>query len=296
MLTAAYRAILPTQFRQWLYRVFLGDVVYFFRNFKLHMRSKFTFLFYPLLPKSELNKALAFIGRHGLTSYPAPYMLKYKRMAVEMLWDEARQLHYCVHNGRKLFFTAEFDRDRIIRLYKSLVTEQDVNSAHRYIKSSDDMRGVALLDVGSAEGIFSLDHIDLVDHVFLFEAEPYWIKALEATFEPWKHKVTIVKKYVGSQNGDGYITIDEFLKDKIFDRLFIKMDIEGAEYDALQGASETLNRCPDVRLSVCTYHRLGDPEKFQEFLASKHFTTEFSEGYLFWGRRLSKAVIRGWKK
>ena len=295
MLTAAYRAILPSHFRQWMYRVFLGDVVYFFRNFKLHMLSKFTFLFYPFLPKSELNKALAFIGRHGLTSYPAPYMLKYKRMAVDMMWDESRQLYYCLHNGRKLFFTSEFDRERIIRLYRSLVTEQDANSAHRYITNSESMRGVTLLDVGSAEGIFSLDHIDLVDHVFLFEAEPYWIKALGATFEPWKHKVTIVKKYVGSKDGDGFVTIDEFLKDKKFEKLFIKMDIEGAEYDALQGARETLKRHSPVGVSVCTYHRLGDPDKFQALLESHHFTTEFSEGYLFWGRRLSKAVIRGWK-
>ncbi len=295
MITAAYRTLLPASFRDWLYKAFVGEVVFFFRNFRLHVRSKFTFLFYPFLPKNELNKALAFMGRHGLTSYPASYMLKYKNMSVDLIRDEELHLEYCWHNGRKLYFTDAFDRDRIIRLYRSLVTEQDVNSAHRYITHAECMKDVTLLDVGSAEGIFSLDHIEDVKHVYLFEAEPYWIKALEATFAPWKHKVTIIKKYIGSTDKEGYTTIDEFMKDKTFEKLFIKMDIEGAEWEALQGAQKTLGMQANIQLAVCTYHRLGDPEKFNEFLGRNHFTTSFSEGFLFWGRRLSKAVIRGEK-
>lgn len=296
MITAAYRTLFPASFRDWLYKAFLGDVVFFFRNFKLHVRSKFTFLFYPLLPKNELNRALAFMGRHGLTSYPASYMLKYKKLPVDLQWDDTLQLHFCWHNHRKLYFTEAFDRDRIIRLYKSLVTEQDVSSAHRYITNSDCMKDVTLLDVGSAEGIFSLDHIEEVKHVYLFEVEPYWIKALEATFAPWKHKVTIVKKYIGNENKEGFVTLDAFLKDVSYEKLFIKMDIEGAEWDALQGAQKTLSASSDIQVAVCTYHRLGDPEKFNAFLTSNQFVTEFSEGFLFWGRRLSKAVIRGVKR
>ena len=53
-----------------------------------------------------------------------------------------------------------------------------------------------LLDVGSAEGIFALTHIEKLKHVVLFERNAQWVEALEATFAPWKEKVTIIRKYV----------------------------------------------------------------------------------------------------
>lgn len=295
MLAKVYRWILPAGFRKIIYQIFLGSVLSFVRNFRMNLRCKLTYVFQYFLPKTDLNKALAFMGRHGLTSYPSAYMLEYKNMEVEIQFDAGKQLHYCLHNGRKLYFTSEFTRDRIVKLYRSLVTEQDSRSAHRYIEDYDALRGYVLLDVGSAEGIFTLDNIDKIEHAYLFEAEPYWIDALKATFEPWKDKVTIVEKYVGDKTEGSFTTLDDFLQDKNFNRVFLKMDIEGAELEALQGASATMKKTPEMRLAVCTYHRPGDPERFEGLLKESGFQTSFSDGYLFWGKRLSKAVILGAK-
>lgn len=51
--------------------------------------------------------------------------------------------------------------------------------------------------------------------------------------------VEVVEAYVGAKNGDGLITIDKAARD-LFAPDLIKMDIEGAEDSALEGASETL--------------------------------------------------------
>src|SRR5207302_7323178 len=49
----------------------------------------------------------------------------------------------------------------------------------------------------------------------------------------------------------GAVTLDEALRDE--NPTFIKMDIEGAEPDALRGARETIRRTQPI-LAVCVYH------------------------------------------
>lgn len=295
MVAGLYRWILPEGLRKVVYAVFLGKLLSFIRNFRMNFRSKFTYIFQFVLPKNDLNTALAFMGRHGLTSYPSEYMLEYKNKEIDIRFDIEKQLYYCMHNGRKLYFTAAFSKDRIVKLYRSLITEQDVRSAHRYIDDYDKLTGFTLLDVGSAEGIFTLDNIDRIKHAYLFEAEPYWIDALRATFEPWRDKITIIDKYVGDKTTGNFITLDNFCEERQMDKLFLKMDIEGAELSALQGAQKILKNTREMRIAVCTYHKPGDPDRFETILKENGFETSFSEGYLFWGKRLSKAVIRGVK-
>jgi Methyltransferase FkbM domain len=248
------------------------------------------------MPKTEANAAWAFIGKHGLTSYPAPYSLAYKNRKIDVFVDDSKKLSYVWHNQKKLYFPNDYTHERIATLYLSLITEQDPSSAHRYVSSYDELTGKILLDIGAAEGIFSLDTIEHVKHVYLFECEQFWIEALNATFEPWSSKVMIVEKYVGIKSENNFITIDDFLADKEKDNLFLKMDIEGAEQSALKGATKTLKNGKNINIAVCTYHKPEDPAEISSFLTSLGYNYKFTEGMLYWGKRVSKALIRGKKQ
>ena len=295
MVAKLYRNLIPASIRQTIYDNFLGSILYHLRHFRVHLKSKFTFLFSCFLPKTEENVALAFIGRHGITSYPYPYSLDYKNLKTNVLTDNTEGLSYVMHNGKKLYFPNAFTREKIETLYSELITEQDSRSAHRYVVSYNELTGKTLLDIGSAEGMFSLDTIEFVDHVYLFEYESFWQAALKATFAPWSNKVTIIENYVGDKTQGIFITIDDFLKDKQRDNLFIKMDIEGAEQSALNGALKTLKDGKNIHVAVCTYHKPEDPEKISALLGSLGYSYTFTPGLLYWGKRLSKALIRGKK-
>lgn len=295
MITSLYRKLFPLSVRTAIYDLFLGRIIFTLRNSKVITKSKFIYAFNSFLPKTEENSAYTFIGRHGITSYPHAYSLSYRNLEVAVIKDQEKNLHYVSHHGRRLYFPEKFSVEKIQRDYRALLIEQDERSAHRYVRSYDELRGRVLLDVGAAEGIFSLDTIELTSHVYLFECMEYWQKPLQATFSAWPDKVTIVKKYVGDKATGEYVTLDDFFATKDKSKLFIKMDIEGAERLALQGAKGILKSSRDIQLSVCTYHRPGDPEYFKALFEQDGFETEFSEGMMYWNKRVSKGLIRAKK-
>ena len=232
------------------------------------------------------------MGWHGLTAYPNPYSLEYRSIKINVEFDSTLNLPYVMHNGKKLYFPEKFDNHKVTHDYLCLIMEQDSRSAHRYVRSYNELKGKTLFDIGSAEGIFALDTIELVDHVYLFEYEDYWIKALEATFAPWSNKVSLIKRYINDYTDLVNLKIDDFLIDKSKDNLFLKMDIEGAEMLALKGAEKTLIEGKNISLAVTTYHKVGDPETISNYLSSLKFNFEFSDGLIYWSKRLSKGVVR----
>ncbi len=295
MLTKLYRKLIPKSFRIFIYNKFLGKILTFFRNFIVISKSKFYFLFGWLLPKTDKNMAYAFMGRYGITSYPYQYMLEYKKKIIKVEFDTIENLPYVCHNNRKLFFPASYNSEKIIKDYRNLIIEQDERSSHRYVRQYSELNGKTLLDIGSAEGIFALDTIDILKKVYIFECDGLWLKPLKATFAPWIDKVTFIEKYVSDLTNESNISIDDFLKDNAIDNLFLKMDIEGVELSALNGATNTLRNAKNINLSICTYHRKGDPERISMFISSLGFNYEFSNGLMYWGKRLSKGVIRCYK-
>jgi hypothetical protein len=293
MLASLYRKALPLSVRQAVYDFFLGRAVFFFRNIGIIAKSKFTWVVSLLLPKSDENQALAFMGKHGLTSYPYAYALEYQNMEILVNKDETLNLLYVTHNNRKLFFPEFYTAEKVQKDYRALLIEQDERAAHRYVRSYDELKGRTLLDVGAAEASFALDTIELTERVIIFECMEHWQKPLQATFAAWADKVTIVKKYIGNKTAGDFVTIDDYLTNQSKDNLFIKMDIEGAERMALEGAQQTLQSGKNIQLAVCTYHRPGDPEYMDKLLKGYGFQTEFSNGLMYWSKRLSKGVIRG---
>ena len=170
--------------------------------------------------------------------------------------------------------------------------EQDSRCAHRYVESYQELKGKTLLDIGCAEAIFTLDTIEEIDHAYLFECNEGWIEALQATFAPWKEKVTIVRKYVSDMNDENNVTLDDYFKDKPSDNLFLKMDIEGYERKALRGASCLLSNAKNISGSVCVYHLSDDVPVIQGILRENKLETTLSSGYLYVEKEMRPAVMR----
>ncbi|KAA6345327.1 hypothetical protein EZS27_007101 [termite gut metagenome] len=292
MLTQLYRKYVSQELRDKIYQAFLGQFLVFVRNFRENTKCLFIYLFQWFLPKTPENKCYTFMGKYGLTPYPYPFMLEYKKMLVDYFHDEQFNLPYVVHHGRKLYFPQSYTQRFVVALYKGIITEQDSRSPHRYVKDYRQMQGKILLDIGAAEGIFSLDTIEFAQHTYLFECDNDWMNALNATFAPWKDKVTIISKYVSDRDDESNITIDSFLEGKDKTNLFLKMDIEGYEQAALQGAKNTLKNVRDLDYSICTYHRKNDAEEINKIFLDNHFESEFTEGFLYFEKGLRKGLIR----
>lgn len=250
-------------------------------------------LFCPNSPKLIYYK---FLNEHGYSHYPYQFAKRYEEMVIDIREDVEKGLSYVVHRGtKKLYYPRNTERCKIEKNYKSLLIEQDSNHPHHYVDSINELRGKTLLDVGSAEGFTSLDAIECVKSLYLFEFETKWIEALKATFEPWKEKVMIVERYVGKENNDFCLTLDHFFQDKPSDNLFLKMDIEGAECDALSGAQGLFTKAKNLDFAICTYHRRGDRKAIASFLNQYHCDFLSRDGYLYVKHKLRTCLFRGYK-
>lgn len=94
------------------------------------------------------------------------------------------------------------------------------------------------------------------------------------------------------------VTIDDFVAEQNMPKVdFIKMDIEGAELRAIQGASQTIKR-HQPKLAISLYHNVSDFVNIPAYIASlgvdyeyyiDHFTIHEAETVLFAKPRLPNA-------
>ena len=144
--------------------------------------------------------------------------------------------------------------------------------------------GDVVIDVGGHLGTFTRFALDRgARQVIVFEPEPRNVACFELAFEEeiragkvvlidaaaWRSVGVLHFRGQGStgQVNEGgeievrAVTIDEVVEDLALDRVdFIKMDIEGAELDALVGAQRTLRRFgPQMALSI--YHNAEHPRE-----------------------------------
>lgn len=195
-----------------------------------------------------------YILKHGYARHLYTFREEYEAMKIDVMTDPAKGLRYVVTPaGRKLYFRRDMDEAAITRLYRSLLMEQDRRSPHLYFNGTDEVKGRNFADVGCAEGLIALEVADVARHLYLFECDERWIEALEATMEPWKDKVTIVRKFVGDTDGESFLRLDTMFPDPKSANLFVKMDIEGAERKAIEGARGILKHGRN-EFAICAYH------------------------------------------
>jgi hypothetical protein len=227
---------------------------------------------------TEAQDILRHLKHHPLSMLPYSYTKKYNPRNVVVYRDENLQMHYVLHDNKRLYFKKAWDKEHIKNSYNSLLIEQDIESPHRYetpefhVSESD-----VVVDAGVAEGNFALEVVERAKELYLFESDKDWIEPLQATFAPWKNKVVVVNKCISDKYVDGVI-LDDFFENKKID--FIKADIEGDEPKLLAGAKAILSRQTSMKIVLCTYHKYNDATECNEILLKNGFRTEFSKGYM----------------
>lgn len=217
--------------------------------------------------------------------------------------DPIKDLRYVMHMEKRLYFKRTWSARTIQHYFNGLLIEQDLNSPHRYVTQQFDVaKNDVVADIGAAEGIFAIGVIEKAKEVVLFEADTEWVEALEATFQPWSEKVTIINKFVSDKDIGNNISIDTYCKaeHKTFD--FIKADVEGAELTLLNGCNQTLSAADKIKIVICAYHKAGDGERFTEILNAYGLTVKASNGFMIFfhdsalkDQYLRRGVLRAWK-
>jgi uncharacterized LabA/DUF88 family protein len=253
-------------------------------------------------------KELSFLSQHShdYPMIPYDFTSEYSASKIETFFDDQSGMYYVLHNQKRLYFPEGMERKFISKSYINLLIEQHRESPHRYLTARESEASYnTFVDVGAAEAILSLELIDTIDRIFIFEGDARWIPALKATFEPWREKVTIIDKMVGNPNtqvdteADYTVTLDSFQKEFV-GNVLIKIDVEGHEEEVLMGAESLFER-DDVDVLCCTYHKANDADNFNSFFSARGYNTEFSDGYMLmigYDDNLPyfrKGVLRAWK-
>jgi hypothetical protein len=250
--------------------------------------------------QSNFRYEISYLKENGLTVFPYPFEKKYKNRDVIVGYEKG--MPFVEYFGKRMFFQKSHSVDHIRYYFNSILMEQDLDSPHRYCHSHFQVQsGDTIVDLGVAEGNFSLEHVDRAEKVLLFESNPKWIEALNRTFEPYSDKVEIIHKLVSESSAENKVALDDIrsLKGK---PLFIKIDVDGSEGSVLMGMNNLLKENSKIKIAICTYHRQNDSEEFKAFFRKLGFETEFSPGYmLFYHEKKLKApyfrkgVLRAWK-
>jgi len=291
LIVKAYRKYVSKSFREFVYKLFLKSILYFFRNFKENIKAIFIFLFQIFFEDNEQNRLYAFMGKHSLMTFPYLWVRKYKNIPVDYHYDEYNQMPFVVHNNKRVYYPKSYNRKDVEENYRNMLMEQDIRSPHRYLKDNDCLRGRTLVDIGASEAMWTLGVIDIVSHAYIFECKKQWVDALDLTFVSYKDKVTIVEKYVSDTDDGSNITLDTYFSGIEKTNLFLKMDIEGYETKALYGMVNLLKNT-DLDFAICTYHRSNDAQEIAKILENYGFEYEFTDGYMYYGKELRKAIIR----
>jgi hypothetical protein len=211
--------------------------------------------------------------------FPHIFVDKYKDFKPSIFKDKSG-LYYVEHFDKKMFFPRGMKSKSILECYNRLCLEQDIDSPHCYTNESFNVaEGDVCLDIGCAEGNFSLTHIEKIKKLYLFEVDPNWNEALNMTFAPWKSKVQIINKFISDKNDDRNISLDTFIKENNIDVTFIKIDAEGAEESILKGSTQLLKK-NNLKIAACTYHCSGDARLFFDIFSKAGFKCNFSNGYM----------------
>lgn len=231
----------------------------------------------------HIRDIVEYLKKNELHVYNGGLFEKYQYRAdeFEVFLDEDCGLYYSYWKNRKLYMKRGMEPKTIKNYLNSLRLEQDKDSPHCYEQICEIGRqNDVIVDAGAAEGFFSLERIDTAQHIYLIECDEGWLEALKHTFAPYEDKVSIINSYIGEHDSDECITLDKIdsLRHPVN---VIKMDIEGAEEDALRGGDKLFSENRNIDIIACSYHKSDAYSNITTILVKDQFELRVSNGYIF---------------
>ena len=222
----------------------------------------------------EIKEILEYLSEHELTVYNQ-YVPE--ESTIYQYYQDDEGDPYVYIGNKRMYYPKEIVDITKTPFRKNIFMEQTEYSPHRYIQENHEVHGGdVIVDAGVCEGNFSIQYVDIASKLHLIEMDKRWCRALEKTFAPWRNKVTIHNVALSKEDGRVERRLDTLIKENID---FLKMDIEGAEIDALLGAKELLERSNAI-CSICAYHRTYDEKYIRFILEAYGYTTKTSDGYM----------------
>jgi len=268
---------------------------FFYKQSLLKRYSKY-------MDDTEIKQIIDYLENNDLQVFNYAFVDKYAQLDVEPIFDSQCGMYYVEHQEKKMYFAKYLNTSQKVKnYYRSILIEQDIESPHRY---QDDMfhvkEGDVVVDIGVAEGNFSLDVIEKAKKIYMIESEPEWIEALQETFKDYLHKIVLINKFITSSDEGRCVTLDTVINEPID---FIKMDIEGNEWDALIGAKRVIAQSNSIKCAICSYHREFDEILIKDVLKRYGLECTTTSGYMWFptlpenkgniSTKLSRGIVRG---
>lgn len=226
----------------------------------------------------EIQKVVQYYSKNGLNVFGSYRAEKDEFYQVKRDKDD---MPYVLFEGKRMYYPKSFAFEKLNgqEYVKNILQEQGDHSPHLYLRKGTSIKeNSVIVDAGVCEGNFALRYVEKAKKIYLIEADPEWIQALERTFSDYKEKVVLCDKFLTRYESEHTITLDELIQEEID---FLKMDIEGAEVDALLGGKNIL-KASNAVCAVCSYHVKNDEENIRYLLESFGYKTSTSEGYMFY--------------
>ena len=170
------------------------------------------------------------------------------------------------------------------------------------VECLDKEQQISFVDCGALDGntsIWATEWFNQIHKIWVFEPDTRNAKECKENLKNIESEVSVIEKAVYSSNTELYFkesnngmssidssgevcvktaTLDSVIEDR--GDLYIKMDIEGAEIEALRGAERLIRNCKP-KLAICIYHKDEDVIKIPEMLL------KYNEDYKFYIRHYS---------
>jgi len=274
-----YRLIVPKSLRTYLWKQFLKKKI-----LKEYSQSS----------DKEVIEIISNINENGIKIISSTLSMDYREDKIEVLFDKILKLKYVNYKKDKpIYFQKKWSKSKIQKALNQLYIEQDINSPHRYLTDDFNVdKNTIVADIGCAEANFSLDIVDKVKHIYLFETNNVWEEPLKATFKKHKDKITIVNKKFSNTDSKNSINGSKFLKDKGVN--FLKIDVDGHEDEVMSNLEELISESKKMKIALCTYHSNNDFYKYSTLLQKYKYNISHSNGFMifYWDKKLDKPYLR----